>query len=117
MPARETVNTSEKRGIGIAGEATVTSKAYRTMAAKTMVAATIAIAALCWTPQDNQAAAGLYDDFSSALIDRTKWTNLEFVRQIDNGVLKSELTRFGSNGSNSLGFADPDAVSSFQPFL
>ena len=95
-------------------EATVTSKAHRTMAAKTMVAATVAIAALCWTPQDTQAAADLYDDFSSDLIDRTKWSSLEFVRRIDNGVLKSELRRFGSNGNNSLSFADPDAVSSFQ---
>ncbi len=67
MVVRKNVKTSEKRGIGIAGEATVTSKAYRTMAAKTMVAATVVIAALCWTPQEPQAADDVIADFGSSV--------------------------------------------------
>ena len=81
---------------------------------KIAAAATVAIAAVYSAPQAANAAPALYDDFSANLIDRTKWTNLEFVTRVENGVLKSELTRFGSNGSNNLSFADPDAVSSFQ---
>lgn len=53
------------------------------------------------------------DDFSGDLIDRTVWTDLEFVRQINNGVLESELRRYGSNGSNYLHFYDPSTINSF----
>ena len=79
-----------------------------------MVAATVAIAVVCWAPQATNAAAALYDDFSADLIDRTKWDRSEFMRQGDDGVFKAELTRFGSNGSNGLNFANPDAVNAYQ---
>lgn len=55
-----------------------------------------------------------YDNFSAALIDGTKWDRLELVRRVENGVFKSELTRFGSNGSNNLSFADTAAVNAYQ---
>ena len=57
-----------------------------------------------------------HDHFGFAWLDQTHPFQLvgQGVRQIGNGVLKSELTRFGSNGNNSLPFADPAAVSSFQ---
>ncbi len=55
-----------------------------------------------------------YDDFSSALIDRTKWRFLEFVKRVENGVFKSQLTRFGANGSNTLNFADTAGVNAYQ---
>ena len=74
---------------------------------KTMVAATVAIAAVCWAPQATKAATAVYDDFSADLIDRTKWDRLELVRQVENGVFKSELTRFGA----PLGFT-PGCLSS-----
>ncbi len=93
------------------GEVIVISKCYKTMAA-----ATVAIAAVCWAPQATKAAMALYDDFSADLIDRTKWDQLDFARRVENGVFKSELTRFGSkgSGSNSINFANPDAVTGFQ---
>ena len=37
---------------------------------KTMVAATVAIAAVCWAPQATKAATDVYDDFEADLIDR-----------------------------------------------
>jgi uncharacterized delta-60 repeat protein len=54
------------------------------------------------------------DDFSEEMIDRTVWADLEYVRRINNGVLESELTRYGSNGSNYLVFYDSSTVNSFQ---
>ncbi len=54
------------------------------------------------------------DDFSGQFIDRTIWADLEFVRQVNNGVFESALTRYGSNGSNYLVFYDSSAVNSYQ---
>ena len=63
------------------------------------------------------------DDFYGDRIDRTKWADLEFVRQRFYmyktqgpypGWLESALTRFGANGSNYLQFYDPSSVTSFQ---
>ncbi len=81
---------------------------------KTMAAAAVAIAIVCWMPQATKAAVALYDDFSTDLIDGTKWDRLELVRRVENGVFKSELTRFGSNGTNLLNFADTAAVNAYQ---
>jgi DNA-binding beta-propeller fold protein YncE len=50
--------------------------------------------------------SGFIDDFSAAMIDRTKWADLEFVRRVNNGVLESTLTRFGSGGFNNLNMVD-----------
>jgi Leucine-rich repeat (LRR) protein len=53
------------------------------------------------------------DGFDANLIDRTVWTDLEFVRRINNGVFESALTRYGSNGSNYLVFSNSGSVNSF----
>ena len=64
---------------------------------------------------DNVRVNGVpYDDFGLTRIDRDKWANLEFVRMVEGGQLKSELTRFGANGSNTLNLLDPDSVNSLQ---
>jgi hypothetical protein len=64
---------------------------------------------------DNVVVNGsLYDNFASAMIDRTKWTDLELVRQINKGALESTLRRFGSDGSNNLNVIDPDSVGAIQ---
>ena len=55
-----------------------------------------------------------YDDFSTALIDRSKWLTREFVRHLDSGKLESVLTSYGADGSNSLEFIDPAAVSAIR---
>ncbi len=81
---------------------------------KTAAAATVAIAAVYWAPRATNAAPTLYDDFEAATIDRTKRADLEFVRRVEAAVFKSELTRFGSNGNNTLNFADPAAVNAYQ---
>ena len=64
-----------------------------------------------WVPQ---ASAEIYDDFEGACIDPNRWVNLEFVRYIQNGTLKSELTQIGTTHSNTLNFIDPASVSRFQ---
>jgi hypothetical protein len=51
---------------------------------------------------------------SREMIDRNVWADLEFVRRINNGVLESELRRYGANGSNYLVFHDPSTINSFQ---
>lgn len=64
---------------------------------------------------DNVAFNGApFDDFSSPTLDRTRWRDLELVREIDDGQLASELTRFGSSGSNELRFFDPNSINAFQ---
>ncbi len=57
-----------------------------------------------------------YDDFNAPdeMIDRTKWTTWEFVREQNNGVLESALTRYDSNGANYLYFADAERIKGFQ---
>ena len=56
----------------------------------------------------------LYDDFTSGMIDRTKWTDLEFVRRVENGQLVSVLTSFGANGSNNSNFVNPSTINTIQ---
>ena len=56
----------------------------------------------------------LYDSFDTAIIDRTKWSSHEFVRRIEGGVLQSELTRFGSDGTNGLNLVNPGVVNEIQ---
>ncbi len=52
------------------------------------------------------------DDDLGRLIDPTRWTTYEFVRTVEDGRLRSALTRRGSNYSNWLGLAVPDGVQS-----
>jgi hypothetical protein len=54
------------------------------------------------------------DDFYGEMIDLNKWANGELIRRIKSGVLESTLTLYGSNGSNSLIFANPSNVDSFE---
>ena len=60
--------------------------------------------------------AGPFDDFSAAMIDPTKWADLEFVRQVDNGVLQLALARrqVSGNARSRLDFINPAAVSAIQ---
>ena len=47
------------------------------------------------------------------MIDRTVWADLEVFRRINNGVLESELRRYGSNGSSYLAFYNSGSINSF----
>jgi hypothetical protein len=59
-----------------------------------------------------------YDDFSSPMIDRTKWQYLEFAReQISDGVYGLALRNYGSVYSNSLNFINAKDVKEFQAEL
>ena len=48
------------------------------------------------------------------LIDRTKWADLEFIRRIEGGALRSAIRKYGSNASNGLIFFDSPSVNSIQ---
>ena len=48
------------------------------------------------------------------LIDRAEWTNLEFIRRINNGALESAIRQYGSNAGNNLIFINPSMVNSIQ---
>ena len=52
----------------------------------------------------------LYDDFSGTNIDKDKWKNWEFVREIRDGKLVSKITSYGSNLSNILNFINPASI-------
>jgi hypothetical protein len=52
----------------------------------------------------------LYDDFSGTNIDKDKWNNWEFVREIRDGKLVSKITSYGSNLSNILNFINPASI-------
>jgi hypothetical protein len=55
----------------------------------------------------------LYDNFSSPTIDPAKWNNYEFVREIDQGKLRSKVrSSSGSTSSNHirLEFVDPSSI-------
>jgi hypothetical protein len=54
------------------------------------------------------------DDFSGDLIDRSLWSDLEFVRRINNGVVESALRTYGSWVSNNMVFPNPDLISSIK---
>ncbi len=60
----------------------------------------------------------LYDDFSSSIIDATKWTSYEFVTEISGGTFRSKVR--SSSESNEarmnsyLRFADPSSVNVIQ---
>jgi hypothetical protein len=59
----------------------------------------------------------LYDDFSSSIIDPTKWTSYEFVREISEGKLRSEVRSSSastSSISNRLEFVDPSSINILQ---
>jgi len=68
---------------------------------------TPAMAGVSWSP---------YDDFSTGVIDATKWTPLETVREIRSGKLVSSLRAVSSPGqpNNELQFANPSTITSFQ---
>jgi len=59
----------------------------------------------------------LYDDFSSSIIDETKWTTYEFMREISEGKLQS-LVRSSSEStstiSSRLEFIDPTLINVIQ---
>ena len=50
----------------------------------------------------------------SGLIDRSKWANLEFIRRIEGGALRSAVRSYGSTLGNNLTFIDPASVNSIQ---
>jgi hypothetical protein len=58
----------------------------------------------------------LYDDFSSASIDSTKWTAQEFVREItSSGKLRMKMRSIHSSSSyNETGFLYPSAINEMQ---
>jgi len=60
----------------------------------------------------------LYDDFSETYIDKTKWREGEWVREIDPGSQKLLLKQASpspiEDDSNSLNFSDPNSVNSIQ---
>jgi hypothetical protein len=66
----------------------------------------------------------LYDDFSGTYIDKTKWSEGEWVREIDTTnhrlLMKqaspspTAIDGYPYNDNNNLGFADPDSVNSMQ---
>ncbi len=57
---------------------------------------------------------GPFDDFSADIIDRTKWANTEFTRRVESGKLVSAVTRFGSNGGNTMRFAAAREIAGFK---
>jgi parallel beta-helix repeat protein len=62
----------------------------------------------------------LYDNFSSAdgLIDKSKWLDLEFVReQLSDGVFGSALRSYGSYNTNHMDFINPSSVKELQADL
>jgi hypothetical protein len=71
----------------------------------------------------NAFAAGLYDDFSGTYIDKNKWREGEFVREIKDGKLVLKQATPSPNAitaysyvdtSNNLNFKNPDSVNSIQ---
>jgi hypothetical protein len=55
---------------------------------------------------------GVYDDFDnpSGMIKKDKWNTWELVRQSNKGLLESELTRYGSNGTNNMSFVNSQDI-------
>jgi hypothetical protein len=59
----------------------------------------------------------LYDDFSSPIIDETKWIDCEYVREISEGKLRSEVSSSSASTStisNRLEFIDPTLINVIQ---
>jgi hypothetical protein len=57
------------------------------------------------------------DDFSLPIIDATKWTNYEFVREISNGKLRSKVRSSAASADyifNLLEFTDPSSINAIQ---
>ena len=54
---------------------------------------------------------------ADGMIDRPSWNTWEFVRQVNNGVFESALTRYGSNGSNNMSFVNSQAILGFEADL
>ena len=65
-------------------------------------------------PLDAGSKPYMVDDFSSEFIDRTEWSDLEFVRRINNGVLESALRAYGLWTNNHMSFVNPETVNSIQ---
>ena len=62
----------------------------------------------------------VYDDFndsSGTMIRVDKWNPWEFVRQSNEGMLESALTRYGSNGTNNMSFVDSQQILGFEADL
>jgi hypothetical protein len=59
----------------------------------------------------------LYDDFSSSIIDETKWTTYEFVREISGGKLRSKIRSSSASSStidSNLEFLNPSSINAIQ---
>jgi len=56
----------------------------------------------------------LYDDFSGAYIDKNKWREREFVREIKDGKLISKTTAYGSRVTNNLNFSNPASINNIE---
>jgi len=59
----------------------------------------------------------LYDDFSSSIIDETKWTTYEIVREISGGKLRSRTrssSAYTSFVNNYLELLNPSSINAFQ---
>lgn|GEM_PF-2276209 len=50
------------------------------------------------------------DDFTSSVIDPSKWSSYEYVRSISDGKLLSELRSLGAAISNNLSFRNPENI-------
>jgi len=75
----------------------------------------LSLIALSSGTSEGQGTSGLpYDDFHEDTIDRTRWQNLEFIRQIKDGKLEVVNKRYGSAGNNWLEFKDPNEVHSIE---
>jgi len=70
-------------------------------------------ASLSATFDDVYVNSFLYDDFSSEVIDSSKWVNYEFVREIMDGKLRSGIRSSSASSytiSNRLEFIDPSLI-------
>src|SRR5512139_4103405 len=54
---------------------------------------------LCCAPAD---ALTLYDDFSGQYIQALQWSTTDFVREVQNGALRSRLRLFRDSDTNTL---------------
>jgi len=84
-----------------------------TCRAGVLLAAAMIVSA-CDSAPASSSPTGLFDDFSVDMIDHTKWANTEIVRRVENGKFVSAVTRFGSNGGDTLNFAAAREITGFK---
>ena len=51
---------------------------------------------------------------SGDLIDQAKWVNLEFIKRVENGALRSAIRQYGSTGNNNISIPSPTGVTNIQ---